>query len=144
MPDPVDSAPPPPPSPLADPIGKPTSTGLPSNIAAALSCIPLVGGLVFYIWEKHDRFVRFYAMQSIIFGGIWFLFHIVSSILWRIFGALPVIGSFFAGLWVFAANLIHLGFLVMTVIAMVKAFSGARWDIPFVGPIARKQMGEAL
>jgi uncharacterized membrane protein len=146
MPDPVDPTPPStptstPPSP-AEPVGKPTSTGLPSNVAAALACIPLVGGLVFYIWEKHDQFVRFYAMQSIIFGGIWFLFHIVSSILWTIFWALPVVGHFFAGLWVFVANLIHLGFLVITVIAMVKAFSGARWDIPFVGPIARKQMGE--
>jgi uncharacterized membrane protein len=23
---------------------------------------------------------------------------------------------------------------------MVKAFSGVRWDIPYVGPIARKQV----
>jgi uncharacterized membrane protein len=30
------------------------------------------------------------------------------------------------------------------IIAMVKAFTGARWDIPFVGPIARKQMGETV
>jgi uncharacterized membrane protein len=142
MPEPVDPTPPPAPASTAEPVGKPTSTGLPANVAAALACIPLVGGLVFYIWEKHDRFVRFYAMQSIIFGGVWFLFHIVSSILWRIFWALPVIGPFFAGLWIFAANLIHLGFLVITVIAMVKAFSGVRWDIPLVGPIARKQMGE--
>jgi uncharacterized membrane protein len=28
------------------------------------------------------------------------------------------------------------------IVAMVKAFTGVRWDIPFVGPIARKQMGE--
>jgi uncharacterized membrane protein len=142
MPEPVDPTPPPTPISQTEPIGKPTSTGLPSNVAAALACIPLVGGLIFYIWEKHDQLVRFYAMQSIIFGGIWFLFHIVSSILWRIFWSLPVVGHFFAGLWFFAADLIHLGFVVVTVIAMVKAFSGARWDIPFVGPIARKQMGE--
>ena len=38
------------------------------------------GGLIFYILEKQDQFVRFYAMQSIIFGGIWFLFNIVSRI----------------------------------------------------------------
>ncbi len=83
-------------------------------------------------------------MQSIIFGGIWFLFSIVTNILWHIFWSLPVIGHFFAGLWIFATDLIYLGFLVITVIAMVKAFSGVRWDIPWVGPLARKQMGETV
>src|SRR5437868_10841980 len=145
MPDPVN----PTPIPAANPAPAPganttTTTGLPSNIAAALACIPLVGGLVFYIWEKHDQFVRFYAMQSIIFGGIWFLFHIIADILRGIFWSVPVIGEFFARLWSFAAELIHLGFFVLTVIAMVKAFSGVRWDIPFVGPLARKQMGETV
>ena len=42
-------------------------------MAAALACIPLIGGIIFYIVEKHDAFVRFYAMQSIIFGGAWLL-----------------------------------------------------------------------
>ena len=80
MPDPVDPTQPPPPSSPPAPSGSPTTTGLPSNVAAALACIPLIGGLIFYILEKHDQFVRFYAMQSIIFGGAWFLFNIVSMI----------------------------------------------------------------
>ena len=142
MPDPVDSTPPPPPSSSPVPSGPPTSTGLPSNVAAALACVPLVGGLIFYILEKHDQFVRFYAMQSIIYGGAWFLFNIISMILHRIFWALPVIGPILAGLWLFVSALVHLGLLVIMIIAMVKAFTGVRWDIPFIGPIARKQMGE--
>jgi len=142
MPDPVDPPPPPESSAPPAPGGTPNSTGLPSNVAAALACIPLVGGLIFYILEKHDQFVRFYAMQSIIFGGAWFLFNIVSMILHRILWALPVIGRLLAGLWYFAFGLIHLGLFVIMIIAMVKAISGARWDIPWVGPIARKQMGE--
>ena len=51
-------------------------------------------------------------------------------------------GRFFALLWAFISALVHLGLLVIMIIAMVKAFTGVRWDIPFVGPIARKQMGE--
>jgi len=121
----------------------PTSTGLPSNVAAALACIPLVGGLIFYILEKRDHFVRFYAMQSIIFGGAWMLFCIVSMIFHGILRILPVIGPVLAGLWLFVYCLVNLGLLVIMIIAMVKAFTGARWDIPYVGPIARKQMGEA-
>ena len=141
MPDPVDPTQPPPPSSPPAPSGSNT-TGLPSNVAAALACIPLIGGLIFYILEKHDQFVRFYAMQSIIFGGAWFLFNIVSMILQKIFWVLPVLGAIFVGLWAFVSFLVQLGLLVLMIIAMVKAFSGVRWDIPFVGPIARKQMGE--
>ena len=140
MPDPLN----PTPVPAANPgPGPSTSTGLPSNVAAALACIPLIGGLVFYILEKNDRFVRFYAMQSIIFGGIWFLFNLLSWVLRGIFWSIPVAGPIFGGLWFFAAALIHLGLLVIMVIAMVKAFSGVLWDIPWVGPMARKQIGEA-
>ena len=112
-------------------------------MAAALACIPLIGGLVFYILEKHDQFVRFYAMQSIIFGGVWFLFNIVSRIVGAILWSIPVAGAIFGALWAFASAMVQLGFLVVMIIAMVKAFSGVRWDIPMVGPMARKQTGEA-
>ena len=88
------------------------STGLPSNVAAALACILLIGGIIFYVMEKRDSFVRFYAMQSIIFGGAWLIF----SIIWNI------------------------GAVIIWIIAMIKAFSGARWDIPYIGPIARNQI----
>src|SRR5947209_17773420 len=132
MPDPVN------PTPAAT-----TTTGLPSNVAAALACIPLIGGLVFYILEKHDQFVRFYAMQSIIFGGVWFLFNLASWILHVIFAAIPFAGWVLVGLWLFVSALVHLGFFVLMIIAMVKAFSGVRWDIPYIGPMARKKLGEA-
>lgn len=144
MPDPVNptplSTPDPAPGPGATPT--PTSTGLPSNVAAALACIPLIGGLVFYILEKHDQFVRFYAMQSIIFGGIWFLFNMLSWIVRSIFWAVPVVGPIFGALWFFVSAVVQLGLLVIMIIAMVKAFTGVRWDIPWVGPMARKQVGE--
>ena len=136
MPDPVD------PPPAHGPSST-SATGLPSNVAAALACIPLIGGLVFYIIEKHDQFVRFYAMQSIIFGGVWFLFNLASWILHVIFATIPVIGWAFAGLWVFVSALVHLGLFVIMIIAMITACSGVRWDIPYIGPIARKQLGEA-
>src|SRR3954463_6129652 len=145
MPDPVNPTPIPGANPTPDPSATATNTttGLPSNVAAALACIPLIGGLVFYILEKHDRFVRFYAMQSIIFGGVWFLFNLASWILHVIFAVIPVIGWALAGLWIFVSALVHLGLFVVMIIAMVKAFSGVRWDIPYIGPMARKQTGEA-
>jgi len=143
MTDPVNPTPVPPANPAPAPgANTTTTTGLPSNVAAALACIPLIGGLVFYILEKHDQFVRFYAMQSIIFGGVWFLFNLASWILHVIFAVIPIVGWALAGLWVFVSALVHLGLFVIMIIAMVKAFSGVRWDIPYIGPIARKQLGE--
>ena len=140
MPDLVDPSQPSP-APSANDPG-PKSTGLPSNIAAALACIPLIGGIVFFILEKQDQFVRFYAMQSIVFGMAWFLFNVVSAVIHAIFGAIPAIGGILFFFWAIAAAVIHIGFVVLWIIATVKAFTGVRWDIPYVGPIARKQVGE--
>ncbi len=142
MPDPVDpTLPPPPPMAASEPESGPktTSTGLPSNVAAAIACIPLIGGIIFYILEKHDSFVRFYAMQSIIFGGAWFLFNIVSAIVRGVFWAIPGIGGILVFFWAIIAALVQLAFLIVMIIAIIKAFTNVRWDIPYVGPIARKQ-----
>jgi uncharacterized membrane protein len=130
---------PPPPPPVSD---APKSTGLPSNIAAALACIPLVGGIVFFILEKHDSLVRFYAWQSIIFGAALFLFYLVAGIVTGIFSAIPGIGGILVFFWSIIAAVIKIGFIVLWIIATVKAFSGVRWEIPYIGPIARKQVGQ--
>src|SRR5437762_10125286 len=143
MPDQEPSAPPPPPSPGPEPGAKPTSTGLPSNVAAAIACIQLIGGIIFYILEKRDGFVRFYAMQSIIFGCAWFLFNIVSAVVHVVFGAIPGIGGILVFFWAIIAALVQIAFLVVWIVATIKAFTNVRWEIPYVGPIARKQMDSA-
>jgi len=150
MPDPVDpletqpvpgsaNVPPPPPptSPRAEVNA--STLDLPSNIAAALACIPLIGGIIFYILEKRDGFVRFYAMQSIILGGAWFLFNVVYAIIHAIFSNVPAIGGFLAFIWGLIGMLVHLAFVVLWIIATIKAFTGVRWEMPYIGPVARKQ-----
>ncbi len=145
MTDPAAPPPPPPPvtppSPVVDPGH--SSTGLPSNIAAALACIPLIGGIIFYILEKQDSFVRYYAMQSIVLGGIWFLFNVVYGIVHLIFASLPIIGVFLVLLWSIVGMLIQLAFVVVWLIATIKAFTNVRWEIPYIGPVARKQFPNA-
>lgn len=138
------------PIPPANPTPAPTpttfphsaSTGLPSNVAAALASIPLIGGLVFYILEKEDRFVRFYAMQSIIFGGLCFVLVLLFRALLVVAWSIPIASVVLGPLWSFVFAVVKLGLVVLTIIAMVKAFSGVRWEIPWVGPMARRQLGE--
>src|SRR6266404_5850977 len=100
-----DEAPPPLPS-----DSGPKSTGLPSNIAAALACIPLIGGIVFFILEKQDPFVRFYSLQSIVFALAWFLFNMVSAIVHAIFRAIPGMGGILVFFWPIIAAIVHIGF----------------------------------
>src|SRR5438093_7875008 len=118
MPDPVDpnqptSPPPPPPSPEPETGAKSQSTGLPSNVAAAIACIPLIGGVIFYILEKRNSFVRFYAMQSIIFGFAWLLFNMASGIVHLVFGNIPAIGGILIFFCAVLAVLVQLAFLVI-------------------------------
>jgi uncharacterized membrane protein len=134
----------PPPVPGPEGTARPASTDLPSNVAAALACFPLIGGIIFYILEKRDGFVRFYAMQSIIFGAAWLLFGIAWRIVYSILAVIPALGWVFAVLlWLIWAA-VNVIFLVVLIIAIMKAFSGVRWDIPWVGPIARKQVDGTL
>ena len=140
MPDQEPTPPPPPPTAGPEPGPKSTSTGLPSNVAAAIACIPLIGGIIFYILEKHDSFVRFYAMQSILLGAAWLVFYIAALIVHGVFSAIPGIGGILVFFWQVIVALVYLVFLVLWIVAMVKAFTNVRWEIPYIGPIARKQM----
>ncbi len=113
---------------------------LPPNIAAALASIPLVGGIIFYFLEKRNGFVRFYAMQSIIFGGAWIFFWIIYSVAYAILTPIPAIGFVFAALLWGIRVIVGVGFLVLWIISTVKALNNTRWEIPYVGPIARRQV----
>ncbi len=143
MPDPVDPTSPPPAPPPFDVGTAPSGTGLPSNVAAALACIPLFGGIIFYILEKRDDFVRFYAMQSIVLGIAWILFSVAFGMVYFIFAHLPLIGVFLAILWYIVGMLAHLAFVAVWIIATIKAFTNVRWEIPYIGPVARKQFPHA-
>jgi len=111
-------------------------------VAAAIACIPLIGGIIFYILEKRDSFVRFYAMQSIIFGIAWILISIGCALVSGLLGAIPieVIANILQGLWNMVTWLIYIGLFVIVIVAVVRALGGVRWDIPYIGPIARKQV----
>lgn len=140
--DPNTPSPPDYPPRAADTTAHHTSTGLPTNIAAALACFPLIGGIIFYVLEKRDSFVRFYAMQSIILGIVWVVFVIAWNVVHAVLTPIPAVGWLFGLiLWMIWA-LANIVMLVIWVIAMFKAFNGVRWDIPYIGPMARKQAGE--
>jgi uncharacterized membrane protein len=120
---------------------QPVSSGLTSNVAAALAYVlGFITGIVFLVLEpyKRDRFVRFHAMQSILYSAAGLVFRIAWSILVNIFMSFTV----WAGvLLVPIGLLISLGLFAFWLYLMYQAYSNREYRIPFIGAIAAKQLG---
>ena len=82
-------------------------------------------------------------MQSIILGGAWLFFSIAASIVGLVLRSIPVIAGVLDFFWGIIVAIINIAFVVLWIIATVKAFTGVRWEIPYIGPMARKQVGES-
>ena len=105
-------------------LGK-TSLGMQANVEAFLCYIlGFITGIIFYVIEKENKFVRFHAMQSIISFAALF---VVSFVL----GFIPIIG------WLIGM-LLSLTALILWVILMIKAFQGEKFKLPIVGDIAEQ------
>ncbi|MBV9490589.1 MAG: DUF4870 domain-containing protein [Verrucomicrobia bacterium] len=129
---------------MAEPIfsgGGPATgtTGLPTNVAAGLCAIfTLVGGVVFYFIEKRDTFVRHWAVQSIFFGGTWFAFNILLTIVITVAASLPGLHLILVPLLLLVQAIVHLGFFVLWLIGIIKAFQGDRWEYPYISAQCRR------
>lgn len=130
------------------PAGTPASgTGIDPKVAAALSYIWVVG-LVFFFIEKENKFVRFHAMQSILFGitntVILVVLMIVGFVLTFAFGIGGAIVGGVAGtlvsmlVWVIWLLfwLIAMALFLGLIFAAVKAFQGQKFKLPIIGNYA--------
>jgi uncharacterized membrane protein len=122
------------PSPVPPPVPA-TGTGLTPNLAGALAyLLGPITGIIFLIVEKTNTFVRFHAMQSTVLWVGWVIASIALSIL---SGVVPVIG------WIFGLVLsivMSFGGFILWLVLMWKAYQGQEWELPIVGPFARKQV----
>lgn len=108
---------------LTEPAG--TSTGLSPNIAGLLCYVAgWVSGIILFVLERRNKFVRFHAAQSIVaFGAI--------TIAGIILGLIPVVGVAFSSI------IGIIGFIVW-IIMMVKAANGEWYKLPWAGDVAEK------
>jgi uncharacterized membrane protein len=123
--------------------------GLDPKVAAALSYIWIVG-LIFFFIEKENRFVRFHAMQSIIFGIANSVILVLLSVLTMILTIVMGVGGAMVGgvlglivsllgwlIWLLFALVIVL-LLLGLIFAAYKAYQGEKFKLPFIGNIAEK------
>jgi uncharacterized membrane protein len=82
-----------------------------------------VTGLIFLLLKRENSFVRFHAMQSLIFFG-------AMSIVTTVFSSIPLLDSIGAGL----------GFVsfICWIVLMVRAARGRYYKLPIIGDYAEK------
>ena len=104
---------------MAD-VGK-SSLGMDANLAAMLSYVfGWLSGLIIFAAERDNKFVKFHAMQSLIF-----------------FGGLTAVSILLAVTVIVPLMLGILG-LVVWVICILKAYSGEMFKLPAIGDWAEK------
>ena len=105
-----------------------TSTGMQANFEALLCYVfGWITGLIFFIVERENRFVRFHAMQSLVTFGV---LHIVIMVI----GIIPFLG------WLVAGVLGIIAF-ILWIMLMMKAYKGEMYKVPWAGNFAEKQIG---
>jgi uncharacterized membrane protein len=116
-------------SPQFPPTAQPAQSGLSDNAAGALAYVTIIPAIVFLIIEPYNKnsFVRFHAWQSIFLG-------IAAFAVDTILGFIPIIG------WILIP-IVMIGFLIVWIMALMKALKGQRFKIPLIGKFAEQQAG---
>lgn len=112
--------------------------GLDPNVAGVLCYLfQFVSGLVFYLIEEDNEFVRFHAAQSmVVFGGL-FVAQAGVILLSELFGIIPVIGFVFGFLFGLASYALGVVTLVLWLVLMFKAYEGEQWEVPLAGDVTK-------
>lgn len=124
--------------PPATPQGAPynaQSAGLSENAACALCYIVgFVTGILFLVMAPYNANprVKFHAWQSIFFNIAWIAF-------WMAINILTSMAHMFALLLLPVYGLVSLAGFLFWLFLMWKAYQGANFEIPVVGPLARQQ-----
>jgi uncharacterized membrane protein len=105
-----------------------STMGMNPNVAAGLSYVAgWVTGLIFFLMEKQNRFVRFNAMQSILLSAAYIVLLIFINVL----------SSVLPFLW-FLNTLLMLAMFVTWIILLVNAFQGKYFKLPVIGDYAER------
>lgn len=114
-------------------VNKKSSTGLDPKVANLLAYLfGWLGGLIIWLLEKENRFVKWNALQALILGIVEVVCILVISF---ILGLIPYIGWFFFSWigWVLAGVC-----WIFAIIAIVMGFQGKTFRIPGVSSLTDK------
>jgi len=98
----------------------------------------LLTGILFLVLAPYNqnRLIRFHAFQSIFLNIAWIAIYIVLSIVSIALLPIPFVGAMLSIVLHLGA---FLGFFILWLMLMYKAYNRERWVLPFIGPLAEKQ-----
>ncbi len=122
--------------------GGKSALGLDGNVTALLGYIVGIVALILVFIEKENKFVRFHAIQSVIFHigtfvlifAVWIVGGIVAAVLGQVSSIFGIIGIliYLLGL------LLWLGWLGGMIYGAIKSFQGQMFKYPIFGNLAEK------
>ena len=138
--------------PSGAPGGKTSFMNLDSNLGAMLCyilnfvcCLGLVLSIIFAITEKENRFVKFHAVQSLFLAALQIAVGFVIGILGLIVSmVLNMVHMELVG-WLLILGfrfLLFAIFIVLWIMAGIKAYSGQWYKLPIVGEFAWKAVNK--
>ena len=126
----------PPPAGNVSPLG-PSSIGMDPKVAAGLSYLVGIIGLIFFFIEKQNRFVRFHALQSILLSVSAIIAYVVLFILFFGVAVAANSGALATGITCLF-GLVGIALFIGWLIAMIQAFTGKFFKLPLIGDYAEK------
>lgn len=104
-----------------------TATVLKENLDGLLCYVfGFITGIIFLVIDKESQFVKFHAIQSI-------LFSVMIIVLNFVLDFIPVLGWILSGI-------LNIVFFVLWIIVMVKAYKMEKFKIPIIGNITENQL----
>ncbi len=128
-----------PPPAAGGPAAQSPTAGLQENVAGLLCYIlGWVTGIIFLLIDKRP-FVRFHAAQSIILSG-------ALTILYWVIGAVFAPTAFSSlstfNMYVTLLRLLELGWFILAIFLMYKAYQGERFRVPYAADFADSLAGK--
>ena len=106
------------------------------NVMGALAYVTVIPAIIFLIVDpyKSNPFIRFHSFQSIFFCVAAVAINIAMGILSFILGMVGL------GLLSFLGFFVYIGFFVLWIVLLIKAFQGQQFKLPVIGDFAQKQV----
>lgn len=116
-----------------------TSTGLNARLEALLSYLFWwVSGLVFFVIERKNKYVRYHAIQSLLYFGSLAIVLGLLKFIGGFLGSIFLIGFVLGFIFNIAIYLIGFIAFVSWVYLMVQAYRGKKPKIPYFGNLAER------
>ena len=120
-----------------------SALGMEGNVTALIGYIVGIIALVLIFIERDNKFVRFHALQSVLWSvAYWVIFTVVVIVLAIVGGVVAMVNTTLGGIvWILVWLLCIVAWLPWAgglIFAAIKAYGGNMTKLPIVGGFAEK------